>query len=45
MENQRLIFCVGKSVGGKSPKVSRPALKVSFMNNEHFKAYNMGVEL
>ena len=44
-ENQLLIFCVGKSVGGKSPEISRHVLKVSLTNNEHFKAYDMSVEL
>ena len=28
IENQLLNFCVGKSVGGKSPEVSRQFLKV-----------------
>ena len=28
IENQFLNFCVGESVGGKSPEVSRHALKV-----------------
>ena len=44
-ENKLLIFCVGKSVGGKSPEISRHALKVSLTKNEHFKAYDMSVEL
>ena len=36
---------MGKSVGGKSPEVSRHALKVSPTKNEPFKAYYMGAEL
>ena len=36
---------MGKSVGWKSPEVSRHVLKVSPKSNEHFKAYDMGAEL
>ena len=45
IENRLLNFCVDKSVGGKSPEVSRHVLKGSPKDNEHFQAYDMGAEL
>ena len=41
IENQFLNFSVGKSVGGKSPEVSRPVFKVFPSNNEHFEVYDI----
>ena len=35
---------MGKSVGRKSPEVSRHVLKVSPANNKHFKAHDRGAE-
>ena len=42
IENQFFNFCVGESVGGKSPEVSRVFSKDPLINLEHFNTNLMG---
>ena len=42
-KNRFLDCCVGKTVGGKSPEVSKLFLNAS-PNDEHFKAHYMGTD-
>ena len=44
IENRLFNICVGKTVGGKSPEISRLFFKVSLTNDEHFNAHDMGTD-